>query len=101
MLSRTQAGPGRTVKQEQEEISRNQVQTFIYLYVAEPRSVQQQHSCAEKKDVNGLLLFVTDGFTFFQHEKNATFMVVECTFYSQKIGKLALEAVFSLYDETI
>ena len=28
-LSRTQAGPGRTVKQEQEEISRNHVQTFI------------------------------------------------------------------------
>ena len=30
MLSRTQAGPGRTVKQEQEEISRKHVQTFIY-----------------------------------------------------------------------
>ena len=29
LLSRTQAGPGRTVKQEQEEISRNHVQTFI------------------------------------------------------------------------
>ena len=28
-LSRTQAGPGRTVKQEQEEISPNHVQTFI------------------------------------------------------------------------
>ena len=28
MLSRTQAGPGRTVKQEQEGISRNHVQTF-------------------------------------------------------------------------
>ena len=36
-LSRTQAGPGRTVKQEQEEISRNHVQTFIYLYVYCPR----------------------------------------------------------------
>ena len=33
LLSRTQAGPGRTVKQEQEEISRNHVQTFICLYV--------------------------------------------------------------------
>ena len=33
LLSRTQAGPGRTVKQEQEEISRNHVQTFIYLSV--------------------------------------------------------------------
>ena len=31
LLSRTQAGPGRTVKQEQEEISRNHVQTFIFL----------------------------------------------------------------------
>ena len=29
LLSMTQAGPGRTVKQEQEEISRNHVQTFI------------------------------------------------------------------------
>ena len=28
LLSRTQAGPGRTVKQEQEEASRNHVQTF-------------------------------------------------------------------------
>ena len=33
LLSRTQAGPGRTVKQEQEEISRNHEQTFIYLSV--------------------------------------------------------------------
>ena len=33
LLSRTQAGPGRTVKQEQEEISRNHVQTLIYLSV--------------------------------------------------------------------
>ena len=33
LLSRTQAGPGRTVKQEQEEISRNHIQTFIYLSV--------------------------------------------------------------------
>ena len=33
LLSRTQAGSGITVKQEQEEISRNHVQTFIYLSV--------------------------------------------------------------------
>ena len=33
LLSRTQAEPGRTVKQEQEEVSRNHVQTFIYLSV--------------------------------------------------------------------
>ena len=33
LLSRTQAGPGRTVKQEQKEISRNHVQTFICLSV--------------------------------------------------------------------
>ena len=33
LLSRTQAGPGRTVKQEQEQISRNHVQTFICLSV--------------------------------------------------------------------
>ena len=31
LLSRSQAGPGRTVQQEQEEIYRNHVQTFIYL----------------------------------------------------------------------
>ena len=29
LLSYSQAGPGRTVKQEQEEISRNHVQAFI------------------------------------------------------------------------
>ena len=29
LLSRTQAGPSRTVKQEQEDISRNHIQTFI------------------------------------------------------------------------
>ena len=28
LLSNSQAGPGRTVKQEQEDISRNHVQTF-------------------------------------------------------------------------
>ena len=33
LLSWTQAGPGRTVKQEQEEISRNHVQTFLCLSV--------------------------------------------------------------------
>ena len=33
LLSRTQAGPGRTVKQEQEEISSNHVQTVINLSV--------------------------------------------------------------------
>ena len=29
LLSNSQSGPGRTVKQEQEEISRNHVQAFI------------------------------------------------------------------------
>ena len=33
LLSSTQEEPGRTVKQEQEEISRNHVQTFICLSV--------------------------------------------------------------------
>ena len=33
LLSRTQAEPGRKVKQQQKEISRNHVQTFIYLSV--------------------------------------------------------------------
>ena len=36
LLSRTQEGPGRAVKQEQEEMSRNHVQTFIYLSVHNP-----------------------------------------------------------------
>ena len=31
LLSNSQAGPGRTVKQEQEEISRNHIQSFICL----------------------------------------------------------------------
>ena len=30
LLSRTQAGPGRTVKQEQEDISRSHVQAFVH-----------------------------------------------------------------------
>ena len=34
LLSNSQARTGRTVKQEQEEISRNHVQTFIYLSVS-------------------------------------------------------------------
>ena len=33
LLSRTQTGPGRTVKQEQEEFSINNIQTFICLSV--------------------------------------------------------------------
>ena len=38
LLSRTQAGPGRTVKQEHEEISRNHVQAFIPgLCISEPQ----------------------------------------------------------------
>ena len=43
MLSSTQAGPGRTVKQEQEEISRNHVQTFTCLSV-QPAAIQQNLS---------------------------------------------------------
>ena len=38
LLSRTQAGPGRKVKQGQEEISRNHVQTFICLSVNAKRT---------------------------------------------------------------
>ena len=37
LLSRNQAGPGRTVKQEQEEISHNYLQTFIFPSVLPPR----------------------------------------------------------------
>ena len=42
LLSKTQAGPGRTVKQEQEEISRNHAQTFIF------PSVQKNTLCPPK-----------------------------------------------------
>ena len=44
MLSSTQAGPGRTVKQEQEEISRNHVQTFICLSVVFSLPVDREHA---------------------------------------------------------
>ena len=61
-----------------------------YICSCAPIGAAAKLLCREKgQDVNGL--FVTDGFTFFQHEKNATFMVVECTFCSLKIGKLAVE----------
>ena len=40
LLSRTQAGPGRTVKQEQEEISHNHAQTFICLSVHQVLKIQ-------------------------------------------------------------
>ena len=39
LVSRTQARPGRTVKQEQEEISRNHAQTFIYPSVQKCRKI--------------------------------------------------------------
>ena len=61
LLSRTQAGPGRTVKQEQEEISPNHVQTFSGCsvcidfhtgdteihHVVEVKLIRMQHSCCE------------------------------------------------------
>ena len=42
LLSNSQAGPGRTVKQEQEEISRNHVQTFSGGPVQRGSSTQSQ-----------------------------------------------------------
>ena len=39
LISRTQAGPDRTVKQEQEESSRNHVQTFISPSVKQPEVI--------------------------------------------------------------
>ena len=42
LLSRTQAGPGRTVKQEQEEISRNHVQTFSGCSVEKRQNVMSE-----------------------------------------------------------
>ena len=40
LLSRTQAGPGRTVKQEQEEISPNHVQRINLIFVCNSNFVQ-------------------------------------------------------------
>ena len=40
LLSRIQARPGRTVKQEQEEISRNHKQTFICLSVEKEELIE-------------------------------------------------------------
>ena len=49
LLHRTQAGPGRTVKQEQEEISRNHVQTFICLSVDSLRYHEIQATFRQNK----------------------------------------------------
>ena len=43
LLSRTQAGPGRTVKKEQEEISPNHVQRINLISVNEPREKFEQN----------------------------------------------------------
>ena len=53
LVSRTQAGPGRAVKQKQEEISRNHVQTFISPSVSVEQDVQES-----KK---GSLYFIVSG----------------------------------------
>ena len=47
MLSRTQAGPGRTVKQEQEEISRNHVQAFEPIPV---QGIEKRFACFAKQE---------------------------------------------------
>ena len=57
LLSRTQAGPGRTVKQEVEEISRNHVQTFIspsVQAVLSPLALERvEKECEEEADKQG------------------------------------------------
>ena len=47
LLSRTQAGPGRTVKQEQEEMSRNYIRTNLYLPLSTQYRFRQKitHFC--------------------------------------------------------
>ena len=61
MLSRTQAGSGKTVKQEQEEISRNHVQTFICLSVQDSPDVEEDWDARlELSDVPPLLLARSD-----------------------------------------
>ena len=50
LLSNSQAGPGRTVKQGQEEISRNHVQAFI------PGSVEYPEWIAKITVVGGIIL---------------------------------------------
>ena len=54
MLSRTQAGPGRTVKQEQEQIFRNHVQTFISPSVKLPlqKTIQGQLTSCPTFDID-------------------------------------------------
>ena len=54
LLSRTQAGPGRTVKQEQKKISRNHVQTFIYLSVRTFAIQEDMLPCALRPLVLGM-----------------------------------------------
>ena len=49
LLSMTQAGPGRTVKQEQEEISRNHIQTLFYPYVKPKTDVSDMSDNEPKK----------------------------------------------------
>ena len=77
LLSRTQAGPGRTIKQEQEEISRNHVPLFIYLSVL---NVQRQPALFQ--DANGIIPHLhgsTDPAGTFQRQMEAHgFQVVAC-----------------------
>ena len=60
LLSRTQAGPDRTVKQEQEEISRNQPRTNLYLPLCItfelPFTEVGKYEMAEKGDENTMYL---------------------------------------------
>ena len=46
LLSRTQAGPGRTVKKEQEEISPNHVQRINLISVNCMKLLRQRHDCS-------------------------------------------------------
>ena len=59
LLSNSQAGPGRTVKQEQEEISRNHVQTFISPSVYARLESPKMDRTARKTQVRKARILIT------------------------------------------
>ena len=72
LLSNSQAGPGRTVKQEQEDISRNHVQTFI--------SPSVQTNLQNLKVVDSYLTFLIN--PFFAPQRNLPAVFID-TFYDK------------------
>ena len=84
LLSRTQAGPGRTVKQEQEDISRNHVQTFSGCSVHEYSNPRLKATWISIPTVQ--IVYVSDHDTHDLSNDSVTFPIklctVECRLYS-------------------